>query len=506
VNPIQIEWFDRKNGGVNMKAGLVRAFCFGLSLVAAWISGIAAAQNGRVLPGKASAFDYWTSERRANALPRDLVVDARGLGYLRRPDGSLDPHGHDVPAIAQASTRAAAANAGPVANAADTSGPTIGNMNPASGTTIGSAYTFSASVSDPSSVRSVTFKVQKLGATAQSFAAASGANGTWSVNLQGFTDGDWTWWVEAKDGAPRGGNTSSSPQVVFKVGAGSTGGDSGSTVTSAHWTSGGAVTFASGRLYFEMPSNAKRRIWAGYVCSGTVVTETVTGRSIIMTAAHCVYDDANKAFARNVMFIPDQDGTTGTATDRDCSNDPMGCWVPSFGVVDVNWTTRKFPDNVAWDYAFYVVADDAAAHKGTVSVSYILDVAAGSLPISFGPVFHDDATAADYTYALGYSYNQDPKLMYCAQDMTTQGAVNWWLPSCALSGGSSGGPWIQPMSPSGFGDIISVNSWGYTTSPGMAGPKLVDTSASCVFESSKTGALQNPVPADGDAGLAVTCP
>ena len=489
-----------------MNVSAISGLSLSLALVAAWVSGAAAAQNAHVPPGKASTLDYWTNERRASAIPRDLVIDPRGLGYLKRPDGLLEPHGHDVPALAQASGRPASPSAAPVANAADTTGPTIGNMNPAAGATIGGSYTFSAAVSDSSGVRSVTFKIQKTGLTAQSFAAVSAGNGNWSVSLQGFTDGDWTWWVEGKDGAPKGGNSTASPLVAFKVGTGASGGNGDAAVTSAHWTNGGYVKLASGRLYFEMPGNAKRRTWGGYVCSGTVATDSVTGRSLIFTAAHCVYDDANKAFARNVMFIPDQDGTTGTATDRDCSNDPIGCWVASFGVVDVNWAIRKFPDNVAWDYAFYVVADDPAAHKGTASVSHILDEAAGTLPLKFAPVFHDDPTAADYTHALGYSYNEDPKLMYCAQDMTTEGAVNWWLASCALAGGSSGGPWIQPMSPSGFGDIISVNSWGYTSSPGMAGPKLVDTSAACVFESAKNGSLQNSAPADGDAGLRVTCP
>ena len=381
-------------------------------------------------------------------------------------------------------------------------------MSPADGVPIGSSYTFSATVTDPSGVKSVTFKVQKVGLTAQSFSAASAGNGTWSVSLQGFTDGDWSWWVEAKDRAPRGGNSSSSSPVAFTVstGGGSTGGGgTGDTVTNAHWTVAGNVLSSAGRLYFEMPGNAKRKVWWGYVCSGTVATDGVTNRSVIITAAHCVYDDVNKAFARNVMFIPDQDGTTGSATDRNCSNDPIGCWVASFGVVDVNWTTRTFPDNIAWDYAFYVVADSGAHSAGNNDASEILDVAAGSLPVSFWDVFYDDSTRADFTHALGYSYSDDPKLMYCAEDMTTEGTVNWWLSSCLLSGGSSGGPWVQPMSETGSGDIISVNSWGYTSGPGMAGPKLFETSASCVFAKAKTGSLPNPAPFDGEAGIAVSC-
>ncbi len=88
------------------------------------------------------------------------------------------------------------------------------------------------------------------------------------------------------------------------------------------------------------------------------------------------------------------------------------------------------------------------------------------------------ATTPDFTHALGYSYSDDADFMYCAEDTTTEGNDNWWIPSCGLSGGSSGGPWIQPMG-NGIGPVISVNSWGYTTFPVS--------------------------PADGDAGYAINC-
>jgi len=271
-----------------------------------------------------------------------------------------------------------------------------------------------------------------------------------------------------------------------------------------------------------MPSNAKRTRWAGYVCSGTVMKDDVAGRSVIITAAHCVYDDANKAFARNVMFIPDQDGTTGAGTDRDCSNDPIGCWTPSFGVVDLNWTTSTFPNNKAWDYAYYVVADSPDAYTaGNRSVTYILDdpTAAGAMPVNFGAAAPDDGAdgidTADFTWALGYSYSDDPNFMYCAEDMSTlQEPANWWLPSCELSGGSSGGSWLQK--PSGVssadvgdkGQIMSVNSWGYTTSPGMAGPKLYrdQSSAECVFATARDGYFTAALEAAGSQGYVVTCP
>lgn len=255
----------------------------------------------------------------------------------------------------------------------------------------------------------------------------------------------------------------------------------------------------AGRLYFEMPGNKSWSRWVGYVCSGTSVEDGTTGRFLILTASHCVYDDAHKAFARNVLFIPDQANTTGSGTDRDCTNDPYGCWVPTFGVVDVEWSNKTFPNNVAWDYAFYVV-NGTGSHVGNGSGG-ALD-AGESMAIQFLK-----PTTGVRTYALGYSYDVDPLFRYCAEDMSTDGAYDWWLGSCELSGGSSGGPWVQLMDTStGGGPIISVNSYGYTNAPGMAGPKLSGTSAACVYAAATSTPFEAVSSEAGYAGAIVTCP
>ncbi|MGW8370071.1 MAG: hypothetical protein ACWGPN_15510, partial [Gammaproteobacteria bacterium] len=466
---------------------------------------------------KARVIAVWDLGARRQAMPRDLVIDPRGLGYLRLRDGSLAPHGHQIAA------ESAAASANPLArppSASDSTGPSIANMTPGEGATIGASASFSATVTDTESgVRSVSFVFVYPDGQTQAFDAAQGANDSWSVALQGFSDGIWSWSVEARDGAKAGGNRSSAGPVTFTVDTGgstggSTGGDTGDsgngsdTVTNAEWTSGGNVQTAAGRIYFQMPSNARRRgPWSAYVCSGTAVTDNTTGRSTILTAAHCIYDDVNKAFARNVRFIPDQAGTNGTRTDTNCDNDPLGCWVPSFGVVDREWTIRTFPDNIPWDYGFYVVPD-AGAHAGS-SAPEALDSAVAALDVSFATPYVEDsvpgAGSPDFTHALGYSYSDDPNFMYCAEDMTRQGSVNWWLSSCGLSGGSSGGPWVQPLI-SGSGPVISVNSWGYSNQPGMAGPRLDVSSANCVFTMAKSIPWSAISSADGDAGDAIACP
>jgi len=247
--------------------------------------------------------EYWTKARRDSAIPRDLVIDERGLGYLRRPDGALEPYGH---AVAAANRPVPASK--PVAD--DTTPPTISNMDPSEGKSIGASYTFSAKIVDSeSSVKSVTFVITYPSGQTQSFSPARAAGtDTWEIPLQGFSNGTWGWQVVAKDNGAQGGNTAASTLVHFVVDTGSSadGGNSGDTtyiVTNAPWSDGGAVQSAAGRLYFQMPANAKwRGPWNGYVCSGTVATDGITGRSVIITAAHCVYDDANKAFARNVLL------------------------------------------------------------------------------------------------------------------------------------------------------------------------------------------------------------
>jgi hypothetical protein len=456
---------------------------------------------------------YWTASRRAAAEPRDLVIDANGHGFLRGRDGHLTPYSQTVSTDGP-ETRGKPSGSG------DTMPPSIGAMSPADGDTVGASVAFSATITDASGIKSVSFVVVYPNGQTQGFSPSRvGSSDTWTTTINGFSNGSWGWRVVAKDRASRGGNTATSATVEFTVdtdGGGNNGGNNGSddSVGNAEWTGGGLVQASMGRIYFEMPTDRKRRRpWNGYVCSGTVIDDAAGGRSVILTAAHCVYDDANKAFARNMLFIPNQDATTGSGTDGNCSNDPIGCWVPSFGVVDDNWTRRRFPDNVAWDYGYYVV-NDSGAHVGAIAPAEALDSAvasgyAGNMSQHFAAVLVDDGDpgvrSADFTHGLGYSLSDDPNFMYCADDMTVESDVNWWLPVCGLSGGSSGGAWIQPIG-GGNGPIISVNSWGYTGSPGMAGPRFDNSSVDCIFVIATTESFLSVSMANGEAGVKVVCP
>ncbi len=468
------------------------------------LTSVAQAQNG---PSERAnkVLKHWTAERIAAAEPRDMLIDHRGIGYIRGKNGKLTPHGHsNKPELTADTKRINSNNNWDEQVTQDNQAPTVTSRTPANGATIGGSQTFSAVVTDIDGVREVTFEVTYNG-TVSTFAGTNVGNNTWQTTVSGFTTGGGTWRVLTRDNVKqRGGNRGATSSYSFTVeGGGGGGGGGGGVVVNDRWANGGAIQTAAGRLLYEMPNNGG---WSGYVCSGTVTNDGTTGRSIIITAAHCVYDDADAAFARNVIFIPNQDGTTGLGTDRDCSNDPEGCWVTDFGVVEQNWTTSVFPNNIPWDYAYYVVGDNGN-HSGN-GTGGALDTAVGSFDVSFAAPNVNDGQAgessADWTHALGDSYSDDPFLMYSAEDMTTEGADNWWLPSSQLSGGSSGGPWIQPMNEAtGTGPLMSVNSWGYTTSDGMAGPFLNGTTAQCLFDAAKTGNLGLSGNPDGQQGLVV---
>ena len=164
-------------------------------------TGVAGAQGmGRVNAASAAVFDYWTPERRDRAIPRDFIIDPRGFGYLRLRDGTLVPHGHNIAAQGQAPRAARERVRGHHGACNQRDGP---RANP----TIGSSYTFRATVSDPSGVKAVTFKVQKAPVHRtvifrnQGHKSRSLVRGTTGI----YRRRDWTWRVVAKDGASRGG-------------------------------------------------------------------------------------------------------------------------------------------------------------------------------------------------------------------------------------------------------------------------------------------------------------
>src|SRR5688572_5895100 len=100
-----------------------RLFAVPVFLLLSIAPGESAAQSQRALDVRSeNAVKHWTFERRNAAIPRDFVIDERGLGYIRARGGELIPHGHDI-----------APNAKP--GGGDSTGPSVTAMTPGNGAT-----------------------------------------------------------------------------------------------------------------------------------------------------------------------------------------------------------------------------------------------------------------------------------------------------------------------------------------------------------------------------------
>jgi V8-like Glu-specific endopeptidase len=252
---------------------------------------------------------------------------------------------------------------------------------------------------------------------------------------------------------------------------------SGSTVTGASWTQGGAILHASGKVYFEMAGSA-------WVCSGTAANDARTGYSLVLTAGHCAYDETNGAFATNWLFIPEFD----SAPTFNCASTAWGCWTAQALVVDSGYAGAGSFNTQASvnDFAFAVVG------PGGKSGGAQLDSTVGSLAVAFGGV-----TSGSTLYAFGYpaagKYHGND-LTYCAGPISPDpyNANLTWGMSCDMTGGSSGGPWLAGFDPAtGRGTMSSLNSYGYSGIKAMYGPKF-NASTQSVYDAAN-GATANTI-------------
>ena len=166
---------------------------------------------------------YWTPARRVAAQPRDLVIDERGLGYLQRADGTLEPYGHSVaaasiPVRATAPAGSAKPQAGPPSGGGG-SATLVTGVDPADGVTIGVDHEFRATVTDGDGIRSVDFVLSN----GQSVPANRiGTSDVYGIDFTGFTDGNWSWTIVARDNSKRGGTITELARIDFTVASGGT--------------------------------------------------------------------------------------------------------------------------------------------------------------------------------------------------------------------------------------------------------------------------------------------
>ena len=236
------------------------------------------------------------------------------------------------------------------------------------------------------------------------------------------------------------------------------GGPGSGNTTGSLWPDGkGTLYRVVGRVLFTMDGG-------NWICSGVAATDARGDISVVVTAAHCAYDQVNKAFATNWMFFPEFD-TTPSYT---CDASVYGCWTADRLVVHSGFANQPGFTSTAtlYDWAFAVTA---AGGKALGQLD-----ALGSFPIAF--TSYGSGTAVTATgYPAGGKYSPGNELVYCSGGLAFDA---WNLNrtyrlSCDMTGGSSGGPWLTSFATSGnTGTLSSLNSYTYNGGASMYGPKF----------------------------------
>ncbi|MGW0802381.1 trypsin-like serine peptidase [Nonomuraea sp. NPDC002799] len=204
------------------------------------------------------------------------------------------------------------------------------------------------------------------------------------------------------------------------------------------WTDGGAIVRTTGRVFFTTAEGQNAS------CSGSAVTSA--NESVVMTAGHCV--KLNGASHRNWAFVPAFDD----------GRRPFGTWVATTLLTTQQWNARE---DINFDIAAAVVAPlqgrtltDVVGGQGVA-----FNQARRRQMFAFGYPAAPPFDGSDLTYCSGRAFNDT----VMTQDLGLR---------CAMTGGSSGGPWFQGFDErTGLGWLNSVNSFKYDGAPQfMFGP------------------------------------
>ncbi|MEO3802936.1 trypsin-like serine protease [Nonomuraea sp. B1E8] len=210
------------------------------------------------------------------------------------------------------------------------------------------------------------------------------------------------------------------------------------------WASGGLVARTTGRVFLTVAG-------ADFVCSASTVRSA--NKDLVVTAGHCVKDGAGE-WAANWTFVPGY-GSGGRA--------PFGQYAARRMFVAGPWA-RGGDDN--YDVGMVALATSRGRHVADV---------VGTQEIAFN--------APRGGQAFGFGYPADPPyngghLVYCAgrlRDDPHKQTRDQGL-GCAMTAGSSGGPWMTTFNAAtGRGTITSLSSFKYSDDQRtMYGPYLGD--------------------------------
>jgi len=196
-----------------------------------------------------------------------------------------------------------------------------------------------------------------------------------------------------------------------------------------------------------------------YLCSCSVVH--ANNRDYVVTAGHCVYDSNTKRFATNFIAVPLY--TSG--------QEPYGRWV-----------FRTLATNSAWMSSGQWNADVGTVLVNTNSKGeHIEDVVGG-----FGILQNPPRTGQVYSFGYPVNMNNGQTMSQCSgtpySPTYVLGFTGFGL-ICGMTGGCSGGPWVQQYSTNtNYGMQVSVNSFGISNRPNnLYGPYFTNTNIGAMF-------------------------
>jgi hypothetical protein len=251
----------------------------------------------------------------------------------------------------------------------------------------------------------------------------------------------------------------------------------------------------TGKVYFTLGTR-------GYVCSGAVAKEPSTSmNAVVLTAGHCVYDQAkyspkrpNAGFASNWLFIPDFDSNAILNASNCTTGGTYGCWTAKALVVHKGFASQRSFTTTAttYDFAFAVVGAGGKALEARDLESVVGGYGIDTDPTN-GPTSGSPLSAFGYPQASPYTGKD---LTYCSGAITpdvNNGGVTWGMP-CNMTGGSSGGPWLNAVDAAGNGgELTSLNSYGYSGISNMYGPKFNNYTATLYTAAKAKAAGTSPL-------------
>lgn len=221
---------------------------------------------------------------------------------------------------------------------------------------------------------------------------------------------------------------------------------------------------AVGKLFFTVPSEGN------FVCSASVIANR-----LVVTAGHCVHEGSGGAggYFTNFLFVP---------AYRD-GNAPFQRWTWSFVATSTAWMTGGGDVPNAGDWGILEMKDNVVS-----GVTRTIGSVAGKLG------FATNKLAQNHLHLLGYPCNFDScqKMHQVTSANGDLDAPNNVQYGSDMTGGSSGGPWVQNfgvrsvgqtggLNPA-FNQVVGVTSWGFVSpNPKVQGASNFNNSFATLF-------------------------